>query len=183
MNTKRLAPWLVLANLFWSTCSLIYDIPVIATIPPWAWIFVVICPIYPLLMSGVWLTQTRNKAPHPLLLAFASLPSAAYGLLAFTYYPMIMLVVGFSWSAVLQIPWVLFYSIQGWYWLRRGAKPYAYAAALFLAISFTIQYRFQTFGYLDVASFSDGGRIFLWLMALLSGSIALFFAIALKPKY
>lgn len=162
-------PYLALLDLVWSLAAFLYDFPAIREIPPWALPFVVICPIYPLLLASVWLSFWRRFRLPSFVIALATLPSATYGLLSLLYYPLLMQQTGFTWNALLQIPWVLLYGIQGLYLLKTRAIRYIWAclsANLFLIASFLIQYQHKAFDYLDFASLTPTSLHFLLLIAI-----------------
>lgn len=144
--------FLIFLDFFWSGGALWVDIPKLPGIPIWAWPFVVICPIYPFLLALVWLKIYRKQKPNQYLLAFAAIPSAIFGVLALVYYPTLMATNGFTWQDFGQIFWVLFYSIQGWYLLIKFkiARWPTLLVSLCLMIKFILDYKFLTFGYLDV---------------------------------
>ena len=156
---------LVLLDLFWSGAAWWVDWPKLTTIPFWAWFFVIVCPIYPLLLAGVWLSVLRDKELNQYLLAFAALGSAILGIMAIVFYPATMVARGWDWNAFGQIFWVAFYSIQGWYLIfkyRIKLSP-ALIAFFYFLVKFTIDYKFKTFGYLDLAGTPN---LALYLLAL-----------------
>ena len=148
---------LIWLNIGLSLFSLSYDLHVIRTIPLWAWPFVVICPLWPLVLALAW--YTNNKY----LKGFAALATASYGLLAIVFYPLLMHATFFNWPDTGNIIWVWLYAIQGWYLLRthKVPLPAILIAFTFLITSFTIQYKTLGFGYLDYAALSPQMRIFL----------------------
>jgi len=157
--------WLVLLNTFWAVAALTFDWPKITTLPSWAIIFIVVCPLYPILLWLVWFTLDRQRSTEarealltkgvfPYLLALAALPSAVYGVVAVYFYPIQMIFNGFNWLGVLSIAWIWVYSAQGW-WLLKHFTPHLNAlrfSAVFLTVSLLVQLFTQTFAYLDIAS-------------------------------
>lgn len=175
---------LIIADFLWSLAALWVDIPKLATIPGWAWIFAMICPIYPFLLAFVWLRILQKKPVNSYLLAFAAIPSAIFGLLAIAFYPSVMIYHGFNWQDFGQIFWVLFYSIQGWYLIFRYKflSSAALLAAAYLVIKFALDFKYKTFGYLGVEDLPYWVFRFLSITAL-SMSVVLGIIMAyLKPK-
>lgn len=120
------------------------------------WPLVIICPIYPLLLAFVWFQLYRKNRPNQLLLAFATIPSIVFGILALLYYPLAMFYQGFSWNGFGQIFWVLFYALQGWYLLKKYkvTQLALSIASIYLLIKLYLDYRYLSFGYLDFTGFS-----------------------------
>lgn len=126
----------------------------LSLIPFYLWPIVLICPIYPLLLAIVWTMRLRKQKTNSYLLAFAALPSAVFGILALIYYPAQLYYTKFNWNDFGQIFWVLFYSAQGW-WLLLREKILTKAlvlAGIYLLVKFTIDIKYQTFGYLEIAN-------------------------------
>jgi hypothetical protein len=160
---------LIWLNLFWSLCAWIYDGPTLLSIPSLALPFVVICPLFPLLLAGVWLGKKTEKN-NIYLQYLAILPSCIYGLLALFFYPLLLHFDHFSWSALLEIPWVLFYGIQGWYLLPSLPRhlPALTLTSVFLLVSFFIQFSYKSFGYLAIDLLPLPYQILLLCLACIS---------------
>ena len=156
-KSKLILAFLILLNLFWSVAAFVYDWPAILQLKYYFIPFIVICPIYPLLLALVWYQTLRSNQVNPYLLAFAALPSAIYLVGALIFYPTVMTKTGFDWSACGQIFWVAFYGLQGFYLLTRHhiKRSAILLAALFLIVSFAIQGTTQTEGYLDFSALSS----------------------------
>ena len=152
-----MALFLFFLNLVWSGAALIYDLPAIASIPLWAWAFVIVCPLYPFLLALMWWYRLKKKTIPPFLLGFGGLASAFYGILALIFYPLLLHYDHFSWNAILQIFWVWAYAIQGWYFFLTSPPPTRIRAAtcLFLATSLVIDYYTQGFNYLAISQLPD----------------------------
>ena len=164
--SKRALHVLIGGNIAISLLSLRYDAPILPTIPYWAWAFVIICPLYPLVLALFYygeLTQKRND----ILTAIAVLSAATYGLAALAYYPLHMYATFYNWLDTGNIFWVWLYATQGWWLIRKLPRPHPLALTIatgFILCAFTIQFRTLSFGYLDYASLSNPERIGLLLV-------------------
>ncbi|MCX6810059.1 MAG: hypothetical protein NTZ65_04960 [Candidatus Berkelbacteria bacterium] len=163
--------FLIFLDFIWSVSAFIYDWSKFATIPWFVLPFVVICPIYPLLLAIVWIKIFKKKNPNQYLFTFATIPSMIFGLLALIYYPVAMFYQGFSLNAFGQIFWVLFYSIQAWYlFFKYKTSTLPIILVLFyLSIKFFIDYKYLTFGYLD---FSNIPRVLILYFTIIAVSVA-----------
>ena len=161
-------PYLVIADFIWAISAWVVDVYKLPQIPPWAWIFVVVCPIYPILLALVFLKFLGKKKVNPYLLAFAAIPSAVFGILTLAYYPAKMVFQGFNGNDFGQIFWVLFYSVQGWWLVKneRLALIPILAVTAFLTTAFVIDYKFKTFGYLNFTLFPNSYITFLFILAV-----------------
>lgn len=167
---------LIILDLIWALSALVYDWHSISILPIWAIPFILICPLYPLLLALVWLQIRTQKPLNPLLYNLAVLPSAVYGCLALAFYPLIIFYQGFDIYALLQIPWVLFYALQAWYLLFK--RP-LYHSSLFLFLillifSLVFQVQTQSYGYIGLEQlpfsaqqallgYGIGATILVWL--------------------
>jgi hypothetical protein len=168
-HTQRLR-LLIALNFIWSGSALWYDAPVILQLPLWSLPFIVICPVYPLLLGVYWWQVLRQRLAPPLLTAGAVLPSALYGALAFIFYPLAMREEGYSPYAAAQLAWVAFYGFQGWYILSTKtlpSKPVRWVT-LFLAVSLLVLWNTHSYGYINLAVLSGPA-----LNALLAIGLAL----------
>jgi len=167
--------YLIFADLFWSAAAWAVDWTKLDIIPIWAWPFVVICPIYPLLIALVWISLFKGGKVNNFLLSFAALPTVVFGVLSIFYYPLKMYFQGFAWVDLGQIFWVLFYAFQGLYLLRRYKIKLSASlpTLIFLVIALTINLKFKTFGYLSFDAFSDPSLCFLFVIGVL-GSFGVF---------
>ena len=144
----------IILDLFWSGAAWVYDMSKLTTIPPYLWLFVAVCPIYPLLIALILLQLYLKKSPNQFLLAFGAIPSVVFGVLALIFYPTAMFYQGFSWNGLGQIFWVLFYALQG-VWLLRNfkIKPTAsITASLFTAFLLFFQFFSKSYGYFDFSN-------------------------------
>ena len=169
LPNSRVIIGLCILDILWSLSALIYDFQAIQLIPLWARIFVIICPLYPLLLTLVWTTLLKQMI-HPWLFSIAVLPSAVYGVLGLFFYPLTMYFDHYSWEAVFQIGWVLFYSLQAWYLLRIYNPPLLSKlfAVLFITLSLGVQFLNQTFGYLAVDVLPAPAQYFLLSLAAIT---------------
>jgi len=106
----------------------------------------------------------------PYFLALAALPSAVYGVVAIYFYPIQMVFEGFSWLGIASMLWIWVYAAQG-FWLLKNRPPHIAAlrvAALFLLVSFIIQYQTETLGYMNISSLPNSS----WLIEVL-GAVAI----------
>jgi hypothetical protein len=177
-------PFLIFLDFFWSGAALWVDMPKLPGIPIWAWPAVVICPIYPILLALVWLKIYRKQKPNQYLLAYASIPSAIFGILALVYYPLLMAQSGFDWRNFGQIFWVLFYSGQGW-WLilkYKFRKLPILGVCGYLTVKFILDYKFLTFGYLEVGDIAAENRVLLFSLALFLLAVLSIFVLVKKTK-
>lgn len=160
------------------------DYPKLLTIPTWAWVFVTICPIYPLLLAIVWRQKYGGKKPNNYILSFAAIPSALFGVLALIYYPLIMRTIGFNWNDFGQIFWVLFYSAQGWYLLRNEkfrTLP-VIIVLLYLFAKFTVDFLTKTFGYLEVGRLSQQLLLTIFIVAMITPLFIIFLKLRSTEK-
>jgi hypothetical protein len=167
--SRPILHFLIILDLCWAGAALLYDLPAIARIPLWALPFIVICPVYPALLAGIWILLLFGRVPHPLYFYAGVLPSLVYGVLALGYYPLSMLAEGFSWNGLLQIPWVLVYALQAWVLLRAYPINQGYLpACLFLLVSWLVQLRTGTYGYLGLGQLPPSSQGLLFLLALIT---------------
>jgi len=176
--------FLIATNLFWALAALVVDLPKLLEIPFFLWPIVAICPIYPFLLALVFLKILRGRPVNGYLLAFASFGSAVFGVLAIIYYPYKMFYGGFNWIDLGQIFWVLFYALQGWYLLlkkRQSVLPLL-SAFIFLFAKFIVDYRYLTFGYLDVAALDRQAFMMIFAFSLISSVAILIFAFKINSR-
>ena len=152
---------LIILDLFLSIVALIHDWSAMMKIPFYLWDFIVICPIFPLLLAFVWLQILINKKADDFLLALAAIPSTIYLIGAIIYYPTWMVVNGFEILHFLQIFWVALYGVQGIYLLIKYpiARFWAGVATVYLLVSFLIQYLTDTYNYLDIVQIGPTVRV------------------------
>jgi hypothetical protein len=164
-----LSTLLILFNLLLTIASLFYDAPVLPSIPLWAWPFVVVCPLYPLLLALYWWKRWPWLAP------FAILPAATYGIGALVYYPMLMHATYVNWQDIGTIFWVWLYAAQAWYFMRSAPLTTAplILALLFLFASFSIQMITLSYGYLEYASLTPDMRLALFCIVCVGSLITL----------
>ena len=162
--------YLIYADLFWSVAAFVWDWPKMAQIHFYVWPFALICPIYPLLLAIIWFQLYRKKSPNQFLLAFATIPSIVFGILAIVYYPTAMYYQGFSWNGLGQIFWVIFYAAQGAYLFSKyqlAKWPLALASA-YLIVKLCLDYKYLTFGYLDFTNIPQLAVLILIVIGLIS---------------
>jgi hypothetical protein len=155
--SPRTASFLIYTYFGMFLVALVYDYPVITTLPWYSLPFIVICPIYPLLIAA----HLSRQKPHPTLQAFATIPPAVYGGLALCFYPLHMASNGFSWYGVGQMLWVLLYAIPALFLLPTRHSLGTFLACCFIGVSLTIQYYTLSYGYLDLAGLSAVQRLLL----------------------
>lgn len=145
-------------DLIWSALALLYDVEKLTTINWYLWPIVLVCPLFPFLLAIVFFKIIKGKPVNQYLLAFASIPSAIFGILALAFYPMLMLNEGFNIWGLGQILWVLFYSVQGWYLIIRYkiGITVLLIVDVYLFIKLTLDYYYLSFGYLDLDKLSNG---------------------------
>ena len=164
---------LIILDLFWSVAAWIYDVHKLLTIPLYFWLFVAVCPLYPLLLALILLQLYLKKSPNQFLLSFAVIPSIVFGVLALFFYPIAMYYQGFSLNALGQIFWVWFYAYQG-IWLFRKFKiktlPFL-AASLFTAFVLLFEFFSKSYGYFDFDNLPP--QILVFLLGL--GIFSIFF--------
>lgn len=144
---------IIILDLLWAVMATVYDWNFFRIIPFYLWPFLIICPIYPFLLSIIW-TQSLSGRINNYLFTFAVMPSIIYLVAAIIYYPTWMIYNGFDWLAFGSIFWVLLYGIQGAYLINKfKIKPIpTIATSLFLVISFAVQYLTNTYGAQDLIS-------------------------------
>lgn len=159
--------YLIILDFIWSALAMLVDFPKLAHIPFYLWPIILICPIYPILLACVLISTQRKRKPNQFLLAFASIPSAILGVLALIYYPAWMYFGGFNFNDLGQILWVAFYSVQGWYFLlKQEIKTVpVITVCLYFSIKLIIDYKYQTFGYLDIGVLSHQAQTVLFSVA------------------
>jgi len=167
---RRLIIVLIILDLIWSTAALIYDYPVIIQTPIYYWPFLIVCPVFPFLLTLVWSQIYRDKTPNNYLLAFAAIPSVIYLTASLIYYPTWMILNTFDWYALGQIFWVAFYGIQAFYLLMKFSytKTALWLAGAFLIISLTVQFKTKTLGFQDFTNFSDSLLLIEYLIMVIA---------------
>ena len=182
---------LVLLNTFWAVAAITFDWAKIIELPAWAIIFIVICPLYPILLWLTWFILDRKRSNDgendltsrgviPYLIAFAALPSAVYGVVAIYFYPIQMIFNGFNWLGVASIAWIAVYSVQGW-WLLKHKRPHRAAlrvAGIFLLASLLIQLTTKTMGYLNISAIPYS----VWLIEMLGAIIITWLIVSAYTK-
>lgn len=161
---------IVYLDFVWSILALVYDIGKLGEIVWYLWLLVLICPVFPLLLAFVFIKIIKNKPVNQFLLAFAAIPSATFGTLSLFFYPMLMYNLGFDILGAGQILWVLFYGLQGWYLVfSQKIKPKAMVFVnLYLIVKLALDYKFLSFGYLDLNILSFAQLTWLFIVALIS---------------
>lgn len=174
---------IVSLDLIWSILALAYDLSKLGEIYWYLWPLVLICPVFPFLLALVFIKITRKKPINQFLIAFAAIPSAVFGLLAVLFYPMLMYNLGFDILGLGQILWVLFYGLQGWYLIftKRIKLSAVVIVNLYLLVKMTLDYKFLSFGYLDLNLLSGSQLTALFLAGIL-GLAVIDFIILLKSK-
>lgn len=147
---------MIALDLAWTVMATIYDWETFSQIPAYLWPFLIICPIFPLIIALVW-AQSLKKRPSDFLLALGAMSSVTYLFAAIVYYPTWMLLNGFDWMTFGAIFWVAAYGAQGVYLLLRYriGKVAASIVGLFLLVSVFVQYWTQTSGAQDFTNFSS----------------------------
>lgn len=145
---------LIILDLAWAAMAALYDWEIFCQIPVYLWPFLVICPVFPALLALVW-AQSLDSRPNSLLLAFSAIPSFLYFFAALIYYPTWMIINGFDWMTFGAIFWVLAYGLQAFYLLSKYRIRFFHTViiAIFLFVSFVIQYKTKTYGAQDFANF------------------------------
>ncbi|MEI7792399.1 MAG: hypothetical protein WCI57_02860 [Candidatus Berkelbacteria bacterium] len=146
---------LIILDLAWASIAAAYDWEVFRQVPVCLWPFLIICPVFPALLSLVW-AQSLDFEPSNCLLAFGAIPSLIYFFAALIYYPTWMALNGFDWMTFGAIFWVLPYGLQAIYLILRHRVKFRFsvAAIIFLLVSFGIQYKTKTYGAQDFTNFS-----------------------------
>lgn len=157
-------------NIFWAAAALIFDWQEIVHLPYYLIPFLIICPIYPLLLAICWFQLLKFKRPSEWLFSFTIIPSIIYFLAALAYYPLWMHYNYFDWLAFGQVFWVSFYGIQAAFLLPHLRRDYVstYLASLFVLVSLWLQYRNIESGFFDFSTFPDG--LALGLVTLLGAA-------------
>lgn len=155
---------LIIFNLCLSGMAFVYDYPAIQVIPWYALIFIVICPLYPLLISGNITTNGR----YPFLAAFSSIPATTYGILALCFYPIHMYQNGFNWLGVGQMLWVLLYAFQAVLLLPRRHSLATIGASVFTGASLLLHATSKSYNYLDIANLTQNSIYLLLVIGFLT---------------
>lgn len=160
---------LILLDLFWSISAWIYDLDKLTTIPLYLWLFVAVCPIYPLLLALLFLQLYLKKPLNQFLLAFAVIPSIVFGFLALLFYPIAMIYQGFSWNALGQILWVWVYAGQGvWLFTKFKIKKLPFIlASLFVTFVLIFEFITGSFGYFDFSNIPSGILLIMIFLSLI----------------
>jgi len=147
---------IIVLDLAWAAMAAVYDWEIFCKIPIYLWPFLVICPVFPAMLSLVW-AQSLDTKPNNFLLAFSVIPSLFYFVAALIYYPTWMILNGFDWMTFGAIFWVLAYGFQAIYLLFKYHVGFlsSVCAAIFLILSFVIQYVTKTYGAQDFTNFSS----------------------------
>jgi len=179
---KRIIGLLIFFDLFWSAAALWVDISKLSQIPVWTWALVVICPIYPFLLTLIWIQVYREKRVNPYLLSFGAIGASLFGPLALVFYPALIIERGWGWNEFGQIFWVLFYSLQGWYLVSKFQfKPFpVLLAGVYFVIMIFFNFKTATMSYLDFAVLSQGSQNLVLAVALIS--LLLLLLLALRSK-
>ena len=154
---KKFVFAIIIFNLIWSVSALLYDGKVILQIPFYFWPFLIICPIFPFILAIVWYQIYDKNKPNYWLLSLGGIASVTYFLAALIYYPTWMFQNGFDLLAFGQILWVAAYGIQGLYLIIQydTKKIAVLLTTLFLMLSFVVQWKTETIGYLDFTNISS----------------------------
>lgn len=156
-HTKQ---WLIALNLSMGMAALVYDTSAIASLPWYSVPFIVICPLYPILLA----LHISTQGEHPWLHAFATIPPTVYGGLALCFYPLSMAYNGFSWNDIGHLFWVLTYAIQAAFFLPRHPTTATVTASLFMLLSLTILYVTNSYGYLAIADLPSPAKTSLLVL-------------------
>lgn len=161
--------YLIVADVFWSLCALVVDIPKLSTIPFYLWAFALICPLYPAILAIIWWQYSKKITPNSYLVAFGGIGSVLFGLLAVLYYPILMTRIGFNWNDLGQIFWVLFYGIQGFFVLKLIPlrKLSKIIAISYFILKLILDFKYNSFGYLDLEALTFGQKFFLLVVAFI----------------
>lgn len=182
MKHNKIYIFLIVTNLFWSAMAFIYDFDKIINLPAQIWPFIIICPIYPLLLAVSWLfiyLKHRNR----LIITFSAFNSLIFFIAALIYYPVWMIINGFDLLAFGQIFWVAFYGLQGAYLVNKIKlnQPGLLISIIFLLLTFLIQCKTNSFGFFDTANFSQ--TLILVLYGVLSlGTVLLAGVLLVKNR-
>ena len=120
-NTKSFK-MLILLDLFLVTGSTLVDWHWLSSVKWYLLPFAPICSLYPLLLV-VWLILYRlKKNIPPFLTSFIFIAIAAYGPMAWVYFPSYMVWYGFDWIIFGNIFWVTAYALQAFV-IKTEIKP------------------------------------------------------------
>jgi|GEM_PF-2447288 len=161
---------IVVLDLIIGTTALVYDWGTIVSLPIWLLPVIIICPLYPFLLAGVW-WRLQNHRGSTWLYAGAVIPSAMYGVLALIFYPMVMVATQFSWTNLLAEIWVWLYASQSWYLLKKYPPVKLFpiiVASIFILAAFLFQLQTNSYGYLALAVLSLPAKIALLTLAVLT---------------
>lgn len=160
----------VIFDLILGFSALIYDWHTIITLPIWLLPVIIICPLYPFLLALTW-WRIHLLRPSIWLQAFATVPSAMYGILALVFYPLVMQVIGFSWTNLLAIIWVWLYASQSWYLLNKyppiNQFPILVVSICALSVFF-FQLQTNSYSYLAFDVLSTQSKTVLLTLAVLT---------------
>lgn len=159
----------IVLDLIWSSIAWVHDFPVISGLPWYLAPFIIICPVFPLLLAIIWWGRLR-QIDLAALLPWAALPGVVYAILAPVFYGADAYYNGFSWINVGQVLWVWFYGLQGAYvvWRTKAPKNQVIGVICYLIIALTVQYQTLSLGYLDLASVPHAIVLGLYSIGLIS---------------
>jgi hypothetical protein len=162
--------FLIILDFFWSGAAWVYDADKLITIPLHLWLFVAVCPVYPLLLALLLLQLYLKKPLNQFLLAFAVIPSIVFGFSALLFYPIAMIYQGFSWNAVGQIFWVWAYAGQGvWLFTKYKINKLPFLlSSLFIGFILFFEFITGSFGYFDFAKIPLGVLYLLLFFGIFS---------------
>jgi hypothetical protein len=175
---------LIILDIFWSVAALIVDLPKLADIPSWAWPLILICPVYPFLLALVWWQISRGSQVNKYLLTFGAIGAVYFGVMALLFYPLTMIEGGFDWKAFGQIFWVAFYASQGAYLLRNRKfhLPAVLTADFYFLAKLIIDFKFKSFGYLEISDLRISFQIALFILALATLSFLTLWVFRSRPR-
>lgn len=145
---------LIVLNLAMVAAAMTIDYKDFIETPAYLWIFVPICPLYPLLLAVNYIWYLKRGVWLQWLLNFTAVGIISYGLMAFVFYPLYMYENGFGWYELGNIFWVLLYGSQIfliWPHLKRTSAFYYVLIALYFFAKdfldrFSVTYSYQRYG-------------------------------------
>jgi hypothetical protein len=158
LKNKRALWFLIILGVIMSLTAMRIDYKDFVETPLYLWIFVPICPLYPMLLAVNYFGYMKNGSFNQPLLHFTAIGIISYGVMAFFFYPIYMFFNGFAWYETGNIFWVTIYAVQIFiilpYLKKIPAWWYSIFASYFLLKDWLDRFSI-TFSYTRYGLFTD----------------------------
>ena len=184
LSNKKFVYFLVLLGFGMTVAAWTIDYRDFFEVPWYLWLFIPICPLYPMLLAANYGIFLRRGSFNQPLLHFTGIGIIAYGVMAYIFYPYYMSLNEFRWYEFGNILWVTLYAAQIFLLLPHMKKiaPWWYVifAAYYVLKDFLDRFS-VTFSYVRFGEFTDAQANLLFGAILFLHLGALFF-VALHRK-